>query len=304
MRRLRKQWDDLWFEPVSPLNLGLCRVLFFGGVFLFYLPQDLSAWATVSEVFWKPIGLFRILHLGVLPEEPMKILEYLWKTALALSSIGLFTRVSIAASFFLGVYLIGLPHNFGKVHHDDALLIFIFGIMALSKCGDSCSLDRLRRKKSLVSAPSPEYAWPVRTVWLVLALIFFSAGWAKIRQSGMEWIFSDTFRYLLIQHNYYLSDHDPLTSWGLAVAQYPRVCQLLAAATIAFETTYPLALFSSMARSIVIPGVFLMLVGIRVLMGPAFEPMMIGHIFWIPWDRIARRFVARRRAPIQPDVDC
>lgn len=299
MGRLRKRWDSLWFEPVSPLNLGVCRVLFFGAIFLFYLPKDLSAWGSVAPIFWKPIDLFRVLHLGVLPQQTLQVVELLWKVALGFSCIGLFTRISVAVSFFLGVYLIGLPHNFGKVHHHDAVLIFLFAIMALSNCGDSCSLDRLLRRKRFGSdeasrpvAPSPEYSWPVRTIWLVMACIFFSAGVAKIGKSGMEWIFSDNFRSLLIQQNYHLSDSDPLTSWGLVLAAYPQLCHLMAAAAVGLELTYPLSLISGIARAIIVPGAFLMLVGIRVLMGPSFEPMMICHIFWIPWDRVGCRFAA------------
>src|SRR6266480_239160 len=267
MEWLREQWERLWFKPASPRNLGLCRLVFFGTIFLFYLPEDFSAWGAVSDFFWKPIGLFSWLHLRVVPERHLEILQLLWKTALGFSCIGLFTRVSVSVSFVLGIYLLGLPHNFGKIHHDDAILVFVFGIMALSRCADSCSLDRLilrTRSKSdesgnhaLVSA---EYTWPIRTIWLLMSLVFFSAGFPKIRQSGMDWISTDNMRILLIQHNYYLSDKDPLVPWGLFLAQYPRFCNLLAAAAIVFETGYPLALFSRAARWIVIPSAFFMLV--------------------------------------------
>ena len=293
MMWLRKSWRHFWFEPALPLNLGLCRMIFFGALFLFYLPQDFSAWAEVSDVFWKPIGLFRHLHLPVLSENHLTIIQILWKVSLGLSCIGLFTRVSTVTSFILGIYLIGLPHNFGKIHHDDAILVFVLGILALSWCGDSWSVDQLilkaRRENNLsfkCKRMSGEYTWPIRAIWLVMALIFFAAGTSKIIHSGIEWAFSDNLMLLFIQHNYYLSDGDPLTSWGLILAQYSWLCRMLAAATIVLETGYPMALFSSKARLIVVPSVFLMLVSIRVFMGPAFEQLMICNIFWVPWDRV------------------
>jgi hypothetical protein len=299
MAGLRQRWETLWFEPAPPLNLGLCRIFFFGALFLFYLPQDFSVWSTVSDVFWQPVSLFRWLHLKVLSEETLGIVQLLWKSALALSCVGFFTSVSVGTSFFLGIYLLGLPHNFGKVHHADAILVFAFGILAFSRCGDSCSLDRLIRTRRFRTAPpetsepvSGEYTWPIRTIWLAMTLVFFAAGWSKIRQSGLAWISSDQLRILLLQHNYYLSDSDPLTSWGLILAQYPRLCHLLAAATILCETTYPLALISVTARWILAPAGFLMLVAIRVLMGPGFEALMICHVFWIPWERVYARFRA------------
>jgi len=304
MEWLRMKWDRLWFEPAPPQNLGLCRVIFFGAVLLFYLPKDFSGWATVAEVFWRPLALFRWLHLKTFSQEHLEIMQLAWKTALALSCIGLLTRLSVAASFVLGIYLLGLPHNFGKVHHADAILIFVFGIMAISHCGDSCSLDRiLRNKTSFIASRakrtlrSAEYTWPIRTIWLAMAFVFFAAGWSKIRQSGMAWITSDQLRIFLLQHNYYLSDSDPLTSWGLVVAQYPGICHLLAAATIVIETSYPLALFSRSARRIVVPAAFLMLVAIRVLMGPGFEVLMICHIFWVPWNRVFYRLIRASKIP-------
>src|SRR5215831_11657892 len=167
MAGLRRRWDYFWFAPATPLDLGLCRIFFFGLLFLFYLPKDFSAWSTVSDVFWQPISLFRWLHLKVFPEQTLKIIQILWKTALALSCVGLCTRLSVSTSFLLGIYLLGLPHNFGKVHHADAILVFVFGVLTLSHCSDSCSLDRLicaRRRPlgfSEASAQlSGEYTWP------------------------------------------------------------------------------------------------------------------------------------------------
>jgi len=292
METFRERWMLFWFEPVEPVNLGLCRMLFFGAFFLFYLPQDFSAWAEVSDAFWMPIWLFNRFHLPMLSGGMLAMLQGLWKATLALSCLGLFTRVSTASSFVLGVYLLGLPHNFAKIEHSDALVVIILGIMALSRCGDGCSVDRLiwRGRQGTVpsakhAAMSGEYTWPVRTVWLILALIFFGAGVSKIGRSGIEWVISDNLAILLIQSNYHIANVDPLTSWGLNLAQYGWICRLLAAATIAFEVGYPLTLFSRGARWIIVPVVFSIQVGIRVLMGPSFYEFMICNLFWIKWDR-------------------
>lgn len=293
MDKFREGWMRFWFEPVEPLNLGLCRMLFFGAFFLFYFRQDFSAWAEVSDVFWMPIWLFNRFHLPILPGEMLALLQGLWKLSLALSCIGLFTRTSTAASFILGVYLLGLPHNFAKIEHSDTLVVLVLGILALSRCGDGWSVDQLLWGGRHGSAPSAgwskmsgEYTWPVRTVWLIFALIFFAAGASKIRRSGIEWILSDNLAILLIQSNYYVANVDPLTSWGLHLAQYGWLCRLLAAATIVFEVSYPLTLFSRGARRVIVPVVFSILVGIRVFLGPNFYEFMICNLFWIRWDRL------------------
>jgi hypothetical protein len=78
----------------------------------------------------------------------------------------------------------------------------------------------------------------------------------------------------------------PWVSWGLDLAQYAWLTQLMAASAVALEVSYPLALFSRRARWIIVPSVFLMQVGIDVLMGPGFKTFLICNLFWIPWDRV------------------
>ncbi len=290
MRTLRERWMGFWFEPSSSVNLGVCRALFCGGLFLYYLPRDFSAWGEVSRVFWLPIWLFQVAHLPPASADMLQLLQGPFKTALGLGCLGLLTRPSLSVACALSVYLFGLQHSFGKTDHYDAIVVFLLGILALSRCGDGWSLDRLIRlarqtrdvSAARVSA-SGEYTWPVRLVWVLFALIFFGAGLAKFRYAGLKWLLPDNLANTFIAHNYY---HGPLTDWGLYVAQVPWVCSLLALGTMVCETGYPLALISRWARWIIVPSVFLMQVGIRLFMGPVFTQCLIANLFWVPWDRL------------------
>ena len=60
LSKLRAAWNRFWFAPASPENLGLCRLLFYGGV-LFITWIDYSALAQVGGAFWRPIWWFRLL---------------------------------------------------------------------------------------------------------------------------------------------------------------------------------------------------------------------------------------------------
>jgi hypothetical protein len=266
-------------------------VLFFGTLFSFCLQTDYSAWAEIDKLFWKPIWLFSRFHLPVLSGDQLAVIQFVWKAALGLSCIGLFTRMSTITSFVLGIYLIGLPHNFGKTNHADAILVFILGIMVLSRCGDDLSVDRLllrlrRRKHQSPAEPatSGEYTWPIKMVWLLMALIFFAAGVSKIGHSGLEWVMSDNIAILLTESNY---AKEPLSSWGPYVAQYGWLCRMLAAGTIAFEAGFPLALISRRARWVIVPAMASIQIGIAILLGPGFRDFMIGYLFWVPWDRVS-----------------
>src|SRR5215813_841700 len=145
MKSIRHQWIRFWFEPSKPTNLGFCRFLFFSGLLYIYAYQDTSAWADVSEVFWMPIPLFSHLHLIVLPGYLLYTFDTIWKISLGLSAVGFLTRTSTIVACLLGICLLGLPNNFGKTHHSDAIVVLVMGIMAVSYCGDGWSIDRLIR---------------------------------------------------------------------------------------------------------------------------------------------------------------
>lgn len=285
------RWMRFWFEPASPVNLGVCRILFFGGLLWIYRDVDFSGWGAVSGVFWMPSWLFTTLNLPAFPAGTLVILQGLWRAALATSCLGLATRLSTAVAFALALYLLGLPHNFGHQLHSDGLIVTVLGILALSRCGDALSLDRLLAQawssgERRPAGRSGEYTWPVRTVWLTMALVFFAAGVSKLVNSGADWVLSDNLAIMLVQKVYYDS---PQTSWGLTLAQYPWLCRFLMGVTLVGELAYPLALVSRRARWLLVPSLVLIQVGIRLVLGPDFKAFLVSNVFWVPWERLGSR---------------
>lgn len=300
----RARWHAWWFAPSSPVDLAIGRIVFFAALFALYLPYDFRPWADVSPVFWRPTWSFAALHLPVLDVATLGVLQTVWKLALACACVGLATRISIGVAFVLGFYLLGLPHCFGKVHHYDAILVFIFAILACARCGDAFALDRVlarRWRDAALPTPSPsgEYTWPIRAIWVAMAVVFFCAGISKLRTSGLTWIFSDTMAIFLVDAQYHFGNAVPLTDLGLVLARHAWLCRVLAAAAIVCEAGYPLALVSRAARAVVVPGTLAMQIGIRVLLGPTFLHMMACNVFWVPWERLlgaAQRRAAARTA--------
>ncbi len=285
---LRARWDAWWFAPRSPVDLGVGRCVFFGILAVLYAPYDFRPWAGVDAVFWHPTWSFSVLHLPVLDAGTLGALQLAWKIALVGACLGLATRASIVIALVLGFYLLGLPHCFGKIHHYDAFLIFVFAILAVARAGDAFALGRVlaRRRGAPAVVPSGEYTWPIRAIWIVLALVFFTAGVSKLRTSGLAWIFSDSMAIFLVQHQYRVGNAVPLTALGLELARHAWLCRGLAAAAIVCEAGYPLALVDRRARALLVPGALLMQVGIRVLLGPSFLHMMACNVFWVPWERV------------------
>jgi hypothetical protein len=286
-------WNHFWFEPGPAAALGICRMLFFGTLLLWQWPHDFSPWGAYSSVFWMPIWLFDTLRVPLLPASTIVAVQTIWKAALFFAAIGLFTRAAMAVAFVFGIYLMGLPHNFGQTQHFDTLVVFASGALAVSRAADAWSMDAwiasLRQPASVNRPDDGEYTWPIRFVWVAMAMIFCAAGISKLRHSGLDWIFSDNLALLLQRQQYHVSDGEPWTNWGLWVARHPWVARSMAASAVAAETLYPLALFSRTARRILVPAGLLFLIGIRALMGPTFEQFMLCYVFWIPWRSVLSR---------------
>lgn len=296
---MTRAWNRFWFTPGPASTLGVCRLLFFGLLFIWQAPHDFTPWAGYSSVFWMPIWLFDTLRVPPPSADLLAWVQGLWKVSLLLSAIGLLTRPAMVIAFVLGTYLMGLPHNFGQTQHFDTLVVFACGALALSRAGDACSIDALIdavRTGSRRPQASGEYRWPIRFVWVAMALIFCAAGISKLRHSGLAWILSDNFSLLLLRQQYHISDGEPLTSWGVIVAHHPAVAHIMAASAVAVETMFPLVLFSRRARAVLVPMGLLFLIGIRLLMGPTFEQFMMCYVFWVPWDRVVAAMRARAAA--------
>ncbi|HEV2292801.1 MAG TPA: hypothetical protein VGR35_03045 [Tepidisphaeraceae bacterium] len=295
-------WERFWFAPKGPTMLSVCRLLFFGLLFWNYFDERFAPWAEVSRAFWQPIWVFEKFRIPVLSAEALFACEIVWKVSLALASVGLLTRFSTATAFLLGIYLLGLRHNFGKVSHDDAAPVWIMLILALSRCGDALSLDAILRRKRVATTAAPsaeklplesgEYRWPLRAVWLVLSMVFFNSAIAKLRRSGLEWALSENLSVLMVRLNYF---NKPTTDWGLHLANIRGFGQLMGVGALAIELFFPLVLFSRIARWTLVPGAFLMQLGNKFLLGVDFTVFMFAYVFFIDWGWLLKRM--RKRDP-------
>lgn len=281
--RFSRRWHRFFFAPDSAENLAVCRILFYGGLLALNVRHDFSAWGRLADVFWMPEKCwpFEYFNIPLLPPPILGAMSVAWKVALGLSCLGLFTRLASLASFVLGFYLLGLPHCFGDLAHGDAAAVLILGVLVLARTGDAYSIDRLISRQK--AAPSGEYRWPVRTVWLILSTVFFAAGYAKLSQGGLGWALSDNMSFILAEHQFPPEHPEAMVPWGGWMSRQSWLARGMGLATLFLETGYPLAMFSRWARLIFVPGMVLSVIGFRVLLGPSFFPLILCHVFWIRW---------------------
>jgi hypothetical protein len=97
-------------------------------------------------------------------------------------------RVAFALAWLALVVLAGLRTSRGKVLHNDLLLLWCAAPFLLAPAQASWQ-DR---------DESAEHGWPVRVAMAIGALIYFFAGYHKLRRSGLDWAIGENVRYVML----------------------------------------------------------------------------------------------------------
>ena len=302
LRWLHGLWNRVLFAGAPATELGLHRVLFFAALLLcsFVRYGDVVRWPELGGVLWSPTSFFRILHLPLLSEGNLLAALWMWRLSLAFALVGLFTRTSALVATILGFYIVGLPHNFGKINHNDAFVVIGLAVFALSRCGAAWSMDSvlrpMRERSNAEAGWSGHYSWPLALCRLMLTLIPFAAGVAKLAGPGTaEWVLTDNLTHLLVAHHY---THYPPSHVGLLLARYPWSGQMLAGSTIVIELLAPIAAFAPLrVRTAVAASLVAMLAGFWIMLGVLFaELITFLVIFFMPWREVGS-WLVRPSAP-------
>ena len=227
--RVRRALDDALFGPETGRRLVLVH----------------SALAVLITL---RVGLGPYRQLARLPDalfDPVPILAFLSEMPSAATIVGIqlvgvvagvlaaarrWPRVTFAIAWLAYLVLAGLRGSRGKVLHNDLLLLWTSAVFLLAPVRAS-----LRDRE-----PSREHGWPVRTAIVVTALIYFFAGYHKLRRSGLDWVTGDNMRYIL--------------RWGPAIGEpaLPKVSDRIADSPLASHLTAAMLLGVELAFPLVI----------------------------------------------------
>ncbi len=277
--KVRSGWQSFWFRPEYPLALCICRIGIYGMFFVWIASPDVALCVPLSKIYWHPISFYIVLNPHGPPTvECLHWMQAVWRISVITSLFGMCTRLSTFVACVLGIYLVGIPYNLGKINHDTAVACISVAVMAMSHCGRMWSLDQLvayLRGKPFDLTPSAEYRWPIQMMRVVICSVFFGAGLNKLRTSGLDWITSENMQLNLLHF---------ATPVGLWLLRYPLLCHCLAAFTIVVEFLHPLSLVSNRLALFWVPAGVLLMVGIYLAMDIWFLPFIVAHVFWVPWN--------------------
>ncbi|TWT97914.1 hypothetical protein Pla108_20680 [Botrimarina colliarenosi] len=264
-------WDDFWFNPVDPAVLCAIRVV--TGMLLFWthLVWSFDLMAFFGPEGWIPPEMRERLDgprmaLGFfdLTQAPWAVWTFhvLSLIAFFLLTIGLFSRTAAVWSFLAALSYV-LHVTPGAFFGLDKINCFLAMYVMLGPCGARYSVDRLLRVRRGRVDADPDYvdeSWSanlaLRLLQLHVCIIYLFGGLGKLL--GRAWWTGESTWLSVANPEYRSLD----MTW---MADWLRLAELIAHATVFFELFYCCLIWNRWAR----PWVLLMAVNVHAFIGLA-----------------------------------
>lgn len=185
-------------------------------------------------------------------------------------------RIGFALAWLSLLFLAALRTSVGKIQHNEVLLLI--GCLPIVFAPAARLWDRRRT----IGA-----GWPVRAAALFVSLVYFWAGFQKLRFSGIAWETGDNMRWTL-----YHAATSPLPKThavSLFVGDRPWMAHLMAGTALGLELLAPLLLITRFTRWLFILGSFFLHLGVYLTLGLDYWGwiLTVAIVLW-PWDDLAR----------------
>lgn len=284
--KLGRAVSDGFFAPSAPSNLVVARILVFG--YLAYRGYSYTSWYKFGQHSWAPISFFAALHIPLLPESVVTVMVPVLRLTAVCAALGVAYRWTAWFSTVCFWYLAGTAQCFGKVDHADNALALSCAILSLAYATDVWSAPQFLRRKQVATtaAPSAEYRWPLQLMLLVVAMMYFAAGWNKHARAGWNWALSDNMLRQMLAHEF---SRDPPTNLGVFLSGYPLVCKAMGLWALVVELAAPLALLHRRLGYFMVLNLMALQLGIYLTLGVYFGGMIPVFLSQLPWTEAWQR---------------
>ncbi|MEM7104611.1 MAG: HTTM domain-containing protein [Bacteroidota bacterium] len=275
---------DFLFEPCSPNQLAILRIICFG-FFAIVCWQYPAFMAPYLELEIVPLPYMEwYTNLVQLSQGQYTIICKVGAIVNLMICIGMFSRSMLIINIPLIFIVIATPNFYGKVFHQH-LWIWIPWIMAFSNCYHVWSIDSLIRKKlgkPYQFAQGWTYNFPIRMIWLIFGIIYFMPGFQKLWLGGFDWALSDSMLNQIYLEWYQHYDWRPF----IRIDKLPWLIKFGGIMVILFELTYLIFLLFKSLRWVPIFGGILFHITTGLLMKIWFPPVLLMYIFYVNWDKV------------------
>jgi predicted DCC family thiol-disulfide oxidoreductase YuxK/uncharacterized membrane protein YphA (DoxX/SURF4 family) len=270
----------------SPVDLGVMRCWVFGLLFVHYVRHDFAAFTRLPTVLWRPPVWLRSVSMEFFEPSTVEALHVAWLVLLAFACIGLWVRISGLGALLVGVILLWFENTIAYANAKDVLTIWAMYALAVLSTPDQFSVDRLlfkRRfedKSSGATLDKGEF-FAINFVRAMLALMFLSAAFSKLRTSGIYWGTNGTLANLFAAKALTWDRSPRVPGLAEALARHPKWCDVLARGVLLLELSAPLVLVSKWARRLVAPALFVMLASFWLVLGISFPMTLVCFVFFL-----------------------
>jgi hypothetical protein len=198
-------------------------------------------------------------------------------------------RAAYALAWACYLVLAGLRSSRGKVLHNDLLLLWASAPFLLAPV-DADPGDAVPRRR---------YGWPVRTSIVIVALVYWFAGYHKLRRSGPSWAFGDNMRYVALWGPSIGSPGWPgLARW---VGENVWVSRASGVFILGLELSFPVVIWVRWLRVWYALAAVLLHVTTWLLLGLDYWAWAITvPLVLVDWPALAARWRDRRAAAAAP----
>lgn len=300
--KLNRRFDD-WLAPPTPGaagRLGVFRVVYAAFYLHFISAFELTAMAHVPDHRWIPAALMRAFTDGPPTAQALATIEFGLVAALVLLTVGLFTRAMTVAVLVLGMaYWLTWAPSMRNGYEIVMLAFHVPLFMAVSTWGQTFSLDAWRSRRSGlpitdIDDGSMIHAWPMRTLLIVLSVLFATAAYLKIRGgvflSDPEYVQNIFARYSVRAERAGLPQ-TPLRAW---LAEQAWLSVPAAWGIVAFEAGVWIALLHRRIETVVLASALLFNAVNALLLGVTFNAMIVVYALFVDWPGVGRKLGLNR----------
>lgn len=282
--------------PTSAAALSSLRVALFGFVLLDVMRTGFVELSRLPLTVVRPTGLLQVLpwrfYELLLTPRGMRALKIALVISLAAATAGYVTGASTKSAALLFLFYQGLVRSFGHFNHDEMPVVYMLIALAFTPCGDVWSVDSfLQRTRARIG--DVVYGFPILLLRGLLAWSYFSSALIKLRVAGLDYFNSDNLPTVAILHS--LDNlHDTQHRLAFMLPSALQFTGPVALLTVLWELAFPLAIFSKVARRIILPFGIIFHVATIFFMNISFPYHLAAYAVFVDWPRLVGQL---RRMP-------
>jgi hypothetical protein len=236
----------------------------------------------------RPTGLLQLLpwrfYEVLLTPRGMLTLKIALVVSLATATAGYLTSASTKSAALLFLFYQGLVRSFGHFNHDEMPVVYMLIALAFTPCGDAWSIDSLLHR-SRTRVGDIVYGYPILLLRGLLAWSYFSSALIKLRVAGLDYFNSDNLPTVAILHS--LDNlHDTQHRLAFLLPSALEFTGAAALLTVLWELAFPLAIFSKVARRIILPFGIIFHTATIFFMNISFPYHLAAYAVFIDWPRV------------------